>query len=1137
MRWFALIMLLAAPTNLVAQEEDDKGMLTRFLESSLSGAGRVVEVDGLRGAISSEATIEEIRISDDEGLWLTVSGIKLNWSRLAVLKGNINVNELSAERISIVRAPKSEPTPEAPTAEAKPFSLPELPVSVNIQKLSSDRIELGETLLGQELAMSLETKLVLLEGNGDVVLKATRLEGPEGKFHLDAAFSNETRQLRINLDAREDANGIVANLTRLPGAPAIDLSVKGDGPIDSFTADLKLASAGQERLAGQVVLSTEAALTPDTAPTRVIKADISGDMAPLFAPEYRDFFGDKIGLETQAHIFADGRTILDGLSLTSAVLDLQGNAAIAADGLPDSFDVTLNMADPDGDPILLPVSGAQTFLKSADLEADFDASEGERWTLSGTVEGFQSESVDLGWLTIAGQGLIHAQDPRHVSASVTLDTRGVVLSDAALAQAVGESGTLSTDLFWHENEGLQLTEFDFQAAGIQAEGNANFSGLGGDLAVSGAARVLSSDISRFSGLAGRDLGGEILAHVDGSFAALTGAFDVDLQTTGRDLSIDDPRFDNLVTGETKLTLSAARDFEKLDLRNFELDTEGLDATASGTLDSSNGQMQLSATLHETSDIMDGLSGPTSVKGSAKLTNGDWTLDLDTTAPGNITAAVDATVPKNAMISASFDMTVGNVEIFLPALPGSAEIHADVAQTGAGWNVDLDGSGPFETSVKGDGVLDPSGTNNAFSVSGNLPLAAANPILAPNSVQGQATYDLNLNGAPSLESLSGTVRTNGARFSLPAIRAALSDINSTITLNNGTAGIAVTTNFSGGGDIAADGTVNLSPPYSANLPIRLNNLGYREGQLLDVVVDGAMLFSGPLTGGGTISGDLSLEKTDIQISSAALAGVGAVPEISHVAEPSRALRTRQRAGLIKEAEKESSSSNPFGLDINIQTARHIAVRGMGLNADFDGGVRLSGNTNEVVTQGELDLIRGRMDFLTKTFEIEEGTVRLAGELEPWMRVVAISEQPDATIRIILEGYLDDPKILLESDPELPEDEVLSQLLFGRDLSSISGLQAAQLAAALATLSGNGPRGPRLGEKAGLDELSLTFDEEGSPGLRAGKHISENLYTEFEVNSKGESGISLNLDVTNNLTVKGSVATNNNSAIGLFFQRDY
>ncbi len=1139
MRWLIIICIWLFPSLAFSQsEEEGKGMLTRFLESSLSSAGRVVEVNGLRGAISSEATIQEIKISDDQGIWLTLSNITLNWNRLSALRGNIIINQLSAETITMPRLPRPESTPEAMKAEATPFSLPELPVSINIQKLSADRINLGEPVLGRESVMSLESKLVLQDGSGEVVFKATQLKGPEGKFHFDASFSNKSRNLKVDLKANEAANGIISGLAHLPGKPEIELTVLGEGKIEDFKANISLASNGIERLSGQVILFTEAADTPKSSPKRVIRTDISGNMAPLFAPEFKKFFGQSVALNTEVHLYPDGRTKLDNLYLNSAALNLKGNIAISADGVPENFDIKLHLADPGGDQILLPTSGGQTIIKRAELTAGFDAAKGEHWTLSGTIEEFQSELLNAGWLSVSGAGAISQSEPKSVTGSLSLELLHLDLKGDAITQATGDSGTLSGNFIWQKNEGTSLKNFYLKTGDVEINGNAIISGVGADLIVDGSVSVIAPDISRFSGIAGRDIKGKLNADIDGSLEAMAGAFDINMTATGSNLSIDDPKFDSLITGDTKLLLSAARNYDGLVLRNFTLDAKGLDLNGQGQLDSVDGTAQLSATLHETSNLLENISGPTKVIGNASFKAGNLAFNLDATAPGEILASIDGSKPKGAGIEVVLDITAGSVETFLPALPGTARVHAQLHQLDQGWGVTLDAKGPFETQTQGSGIIDLEGSKNTFSITGTLPLAAANRKLVPNSIQGMATYDLELKGPANLSSVTGIIRTNGSRFTLPSMRASLSDINSTISLRRGVAEISATTEFSGGGEISVGGSIDLVAPFSANLPIKLKNLGYRDGQFLETSVDGTMQIVGPLTGGANIVGDFVLGQTNIQISSSALAGVGAIPKIRHVGEPSVVRQTRQKAGLIKTSKgNSSSSSTPFGIDLSVAFGERLSVRGMGLDADFNGGVKLQGNTNNIVTQGEIDLIRGRMDFLSKTFEISEGIVRLEGDLLPWLRIEALSAQPDATISIILEGRLDDPKIILESDPELPEDEVLSQLLFGRDLSSISALQAAQLAAALASLSGNGPAMPRLGKNTGLDDLSLTFDDAGTPGLRAGKYINENIYTEIEANSSGKSSISLNLDVSDNLTVRGKVDSDSDSGIGLFFQRDY
>ncbi|GAA6180897.1 hypothetical protein NBRC116594_23350 [Shimia sp. NS0008-38b] len=1142
MRWGLILILALLPFAATAQDaedasDEDKGRLTRFLESSLSGAGREVEVIGLRGAISANATIESLRISDADGLWLTVNGVTLNWNRLAVLRGNINVNELSAKEIILARTPKTEPAPT--TVEAKPFALPELPVSINIQSLKADLISLGAPILGEQVDLSLNARLILESGAGETLFNAARINGPAGRFALDGAYSNETGQLRVDLQVHEDPGGLVATLAKLPGAPQVGLTVLGEGPLDDFTADLRLTSDGEVRLGGTVELSSEPGPTEEVDPTQVIRADISGNMAPLFAPEYQDFFGDSIALNTLLRRFGDGRTELENLALSSSALNMNGSLALTASNLPDRFALDIDLRDQDGDPVLLPVSGPKNYIQSAALRAQFDATAGDAWSLAGDIIGIDSEAVKLAQLSLDGAGTIASAPQQAVTAQLALDMQGLALTDPTLSQTVGDTGSFVATIDWQEGAGVKITDLLLQAAQLVAKGDLHITGTGQDMNVAATAALDVPDLSPFAGLANRAISGALTAKLTGDIAPLSGGFDLEMTASGQDLTIDDPRADTLLAGQSAVDLSAKRDDTGLTLRTGKVTTDHLTASGSGTLASENSDLRFEAALDEVALLVDidGLSGPATVSGTAKQTGADWAFDVDATAPADTTASVQATLPQQGNSTANVDLTMGQVEVFVPSLPGAVQVQATAEQVTDGWQVGFDATGPVNTSATGKGLIDPTGTANNLTLAGAVPLAAANPFLTPNSMQGTANFDLKVQGALKPEDVSGTVSLSDGRFAMPDLRIALENIGGSVTLASNAAQLAITSQFSGGGDIGVNGSVNLAPPFSGNIPVTLRGIQYQQGQLFKTIVDGDITLSGPLTGGGNIAGDIRVGRTDVHVSPVALAGAGPVPDINHINEPSGVHRTRDRAGLVAREAKSGGAAPPFGLDVTISIVERIAVRGLGINADFNGGMKITGNTNSPEPNGELDLIRGRLDFLAKTFEIDEGRISMLGDFVPTMRVVAISEQPDATIYVILDGRLDDPQIVLESDPELPEDEVLSQLLFGRDLSSISALQAAQLARALASLSGQGPSGPRLGENSGLDDLGLTFDESGTPGLRAGKYINENVYTEIGVDSEGQSSISLNLDVTDNLTVKGKVGSDDDSGIGLFFQRDY
>ncbi|MEL7205010.1 MAG: translocation/assembly module TamB domain-containing protein, partial [Pseudomonadota bacterium] len=128
-----------------------------------------------------------------------------------------------------------------------------------------------------------------------------------------------------------------------------------------------------------------------------------------------------------------------------------------------------------------------------------------------------------------------------------------------------------------------------------------------------------------------------------------------------------------------------------------------------------------------------------------------------------------------------------------------------------------------------------------------------------------------------------------------------------------------------------------------------------------------------------------------------------------------------------------------------------------------------------------------------------------------------------------------EITFSSSPDLPEEEVLAQLLFGRDFSDMSAFQAAQLVSAVATLSGKGGGG--LGDRLGLANFDVTSTSDGDTQVSAGTYISDNIYSEIVADSSGKNQINLNLDLTPSLTVKGVAGNDGDTGVGIFFERDY
>jgi translocation and assembly module TamB len=236
---------------------------------------------------------------------------------------------------------------------------------------------------------------------------------------------------------------------------------------------------------------------------------------------------------------------------------------------------------------------------------------------------------------------------------------------------------------------------------------------------------------------------------------------------------------------------------------------------------------------------------------------------------------------------------------------------------------------------------------------------------------------------------------------------------------------------------------------------------------------------------------------------------------------------------------AAAGGDYALNLAVRARNRIFVRGRGLDAELGGGVTLQGTLGNILASGGFELIRGRLDILGKRLTLDRANLSFQGDLMPQLDIQASSVSDGVTASVQINGRADGPEVTFSSVPDLPEDEVLAQLLFGQGLDNLSAFQALQLASAVATLAGRGGEGlvGRLRKGFGLDDLDVAAGSDGESTVRAGKYLAEGIYSQVEVESGGKSRVTLNLDLRRGLTARGSVGNDGEASLGLFFERDY
>ena len=148
------------------------------------------------------------------------------------------------------------------------------------------------------------------------------------------------------------------------------------------------------------------------------------------------------------------------------------------------------------------------------------------------------------------------------------------------------------------------------------------------------------------------------------------------------------------------------------------------------------------------------------------------------------------------------------------------------------------------------------------------------------------------------------------------------------------------------------------------------------------------------------------------------------------------KTLQRLDRIAPKGTPTSRPSVLRLDLLVNAPNKIFVRGRGLDAELGGSVRLRGPVTSISPLGQFELIRGRLSIVGQRLDLSRASIALEGDLDPVLDFLATTQSNDVQASIRLYGKASDLKLSLTSAPELAEDEILSQIIFNRELATLS-----------------------------------------------------------------------------------------------------
>lgn len=538
----------------------------------------------------------------------------------------------------------------------------------------------------------------------------------------------------------------------------------------------------------------------------------------------------------------------------------------------------------------------------------------------------------------------------------------------------------------------------------------------------------------------------------------------------------------------------------------------------------------------TGDVVDRVTALKAAANDFKMADVPASLPV-TLAETTLTGVVDITGPLDqpavSMTAQSGDIVVATD---VPAIRLSAK---GGYQSGAG-RLDVSGTGPaIQTlSAQVSVPLVVSLYPFAFTLSDQAPLngalnadldstALAGLVLPPgHRLAGILRVDGTIAGTLAAPDARGTVTFQKGMYDYDQYDIALRDIDIAADLDRTKVKLRTfSANDGNGGTVAGDGVFDFVNMAATAMALKLDQVRLVKSNLADGTADADLALKGR-SDGYDVTGTITLNDFNV-----------AIPEKFQTQIPELNIVTPE-SGVAQDP-----LLTKIALDVKLRAPHRIFVRGWGLDAEFGGDLNVTGTAAAPLVNGTFESIRGRYEEFGKRFELARANLRFQGAIppSPYLDVEATHDTGDVKASVLLSGRVSEPKINFVSVPALPEDEVMSRILFGKDMSRISAFQAVQLTQTLQRFSGKGGGFDPVGmvrEMTGLDDISVESDDDGATTVGVGKYLTDRVYLRVENDTGGTgSAASIEVEVTPSISVESSVGQDAQAGGGIFWTRDY
>ena len=399
-------------------------------------------------------------------------------------------------------------------------------------------------------------------------------------------------------------------------------------------------------------------------------------------------------------------------------------------------------------------------------------------------------------------------------------------------------------------------------------------------------------------------------------------------------------------------------------------------------------------------------------------------------------AMDGTVEADARITGTTSRPTGRIHLAANGLRARSGPGRAVPPTTITATANLDGTvaqidssvtaGRSHLTLTGRAPLAASGTLG-LRANGTIDLAVADPILsaAGRRVRGVVTLDLTIGGTTAAPAFAGSAQLANGEVQDFTSGLHLTDMTALVQGSGDTLHIVRFNAKAGSGTIDLAGTIGaMAPGLPLDLTLTAHNARPLASDLISATLDADLTIRGQAVGQLAVAGNVHIQRAEARVPDRLPTSIAVLPV---------------RVAGSKPPPPLPAPTSTVTLNLTIEAPQQVFVRGRGLDCEFGGSMRVTGTTSAPVTIGALHIRNGSLSLAGRTLTFSEGTIDFNGGslTDPSLHLVATSNTSSVTATLTITGTASAPKVALTSSPPLPQDEVLSYLLFGSGTGRLGG----------------------------------------------------------------------------------------------------